>query len=167
VRNVALLAAGASAGRPARRPPAVLHNKACWTTREHLRIDADSKRRRSATRFRGHPRAGAYRFICVRKCSPPSRFEPYRSSPLCVKRSGEVCSCAGNCGRCSPVSRSVLPVPAAARTRAGLHLDAGCAPAGSAPIRSRPGSEHAACGRGPRVGLGPGVACPKSRSIGV
>ena len=66
---------GASAGRPARRPPAVLDNKG-----EHLRIDADSKRRRSATRFRGHPRAGAYRFVCVRKRSPPSRFEPYRST---------------------------------------------------------------------------------------
>jgi hypothetical protein len=37
---------------------------------------------RSATRFRGHPRAGAYRFICVRKRSPPSRFEPYRSTAL-------------------------------------------------------------------------------------
>jgi hypothetical protein len=32
--------------------------QACWTTREHLRIDADSKRRRSATRFRGHPPSG-------------------------------------------------------------------------------------------------------------
>ena len=54
-------------------PPAVLDNKG-----EHLRIDADSKRRRSATRFRGHPRAGTYRFVCVRKRSLPSRFEPYR-----------------------------------------------------------------------------------------
>jgi len=69
-------------------------------------------------------------------------------------------------GRCSLASRSVLPAPAV-RTRAGLHLDPGCAPAGSAPVRSRPGSEHAACGRGSRVGGGPGVAFPKSRRFGV
>jgi hypothetical protein len=87
--------------------------------------------------------------------------------PLCVKCSA-ACSCGGDCGRCSPGSRSFLPGPAAARARAGLHLDAGCAPAGSAPIRSWPGSEHLlVAGGGFRVGAGPGVAYPKSRCFGV
>src|SRR6478752_6292641 len=69
-------------------------------------------------------------------------------------------------GRCSLASRSVLPAPAV-RTRAGLHLDPGCAPAGSAPVRSRPKWERPLTGAGSRVGGGPGVAFPKSRSIGV
>ena len=72
----------------------------------------------------------------------------------------------GDCGRCSLASRSVLPAPAV-RTRAGLHLDPGCAPAGSAPVRSRPKCERPLIGAGSRVGGGPGVACPKSWRFGV
>src|SRR6478736_4057693 len=86
--------------------------------------------------------------------------------PLCVKPV-VACSCAGDCGRCSPVSSSFLPAPAS-RSRAGLQLDSGSAPAGSALIRSRRRCERSLVGGGGfRVGGGPGVACPKSRSIGV
>src|SRR5207247_8040473 len=89
-----------------------------------------------------------------------------RSRPLCVKcLVMSACSCARDCGRCSPASRSFLPAPAA-RPRAGLPLDSACAPAGSAPIRSRPGCERPLSGGGSRVGLGPAVACPKRRSTG-
>jgi hypothetical protein len=86
--------------------------------------------------------------------------------PLCVK-AVVACSCAGDCGRCSPVSSSFLPAPAS-RSRAGLQLDSGSAPAGSALIRSRRRCERSlVAGGGFRVGGGPGVACPKCRCFGV
>jgi hypothetical protein len=43
----------------------------------------------------------------------------------------------------------------------------GCAPAGWAPSRSRPRCGHALCGCNSRVGVGPGVACPKRWCSGV
>ena len=80
------------------------------------------------------------------------------------------CSAACSCGGDLAVLVGIKVVsagPGPARDRAGLHLDAGCAPAGSAPIRSWPGSEHLlVAGGGFRVGAGPGVAYPKSRRFG-
>jgi hypothetical protein len=71
-------------------------------------------------------------------------------------------------GGCSPVSSSFLPAPAS-RSRPGLQLDSGSAPPGSAVSRSRTRCQHRFSQpvAGSRVGVGPGVAYPKSRLFGV
>ena len=76
-------------------------HRPCWTTKRAGQQGSISGSMRTPNvdgrqpGSEGIPRAGAYRFICVRKRSPPSRFEPYRSTSR-ERRIRAACRALGN-----------------------------------------------------------------------